>query len=213
MPQHMTPIDAHLVETTISSQAVLKGSFLNAYRDEVRLPGGAVATREYFKHPGAVVVIAQLDAKPDASEESASSQNATSPRYLMERQYRYPVAQVMTEFPAGKLDPGEDPLRCAQRELLEETGYSAREWAYAGKMHLAIAYCDEIIHIYFARGLSFTAQQLDEDEHLEVFDASLDELLSWAQSGQITDAKTMTCLTWLQQVASGAWSLNWQAIP
>lgn len=145
-------------------------------------------------HPGAVVVIGLLD----------------DGRVLLERQFRYPVGRVMTEFPAGKLDAGEQPLICAQRELLEETGYSAREWAYAGPMHLAIGYSDEVIHIFFARGLTAGERQLDADEFLDVCSMTADELLDGVRSGQVTDAKTLSCCLWLQNVQSGAWPLEWK---
>ncbi len=133
--------DAHLIEQRLASQELFKGRFLHAFRDTVRLPDGGEATREYVVHPGAVVVVPLLQG-PDGRL-----------RIVLERQYRYPVGRVMVELPAGKLDAGEDPLVCGQRELLEETGYEAREWARAGQMHLAIAYSTEVIHIYFARGL------------------------------------------------------------
>jgi ADP-ribose pyrophosphatase len=145
-------------------------------------------------HPGAVVVIGLLD----------------DGRVLLERQFRYPVGRVMTEFPAGKLDAGEQPLICAQRELLEETGYSAREWAYAGPMHLAIGYSDEVIHIFFARGLTAGERQLDADEFLDVCSMTAAELLDGVRTGQVTDAKTLSCCLWLQNVQSGAWSLEWK---
>ena len=174
---------------------LFQGNFLHARRDTVRLPDGQSATREYVVHPGAVVVVPLLD----------------DGRVVLERQYRYPVAQVITEFPAGKLDAGEDPLACGQRELLEETGYTAAEWAYAGKMHLAVAYSTEIIHIYFARGLSLGDRQLDQGEFLDVFAATPDELARWCQDGTVTDAKTLTCTLWLQNVLSGAWALDWRA--
>ena len=163
-------------------------------RDTVRLPDGKSASREYVVHPGAVVVIPLLD----------------DGRVVLERQYRYPVGRVMIEFPAGKLDPGEDPLACGQRELLEETGYRAQEWAHAGAMHLAVAYSTEIIHIYFARGLSAGARKLDAGEFLDVFSASSDELFTWCSDGTVTDAKTLTCALWLQNVVSGTWALEWQ---
>jgi len=148
-------------------------------------------------HPGAVVVIPLLD----------------DGRIVLERQFRYPVGHVMIEFPAGKLDAGEDPFDCGRRELIEETGYTAREWAYAGAMHLAVAYSTEIIHIYFARGLSLGERQLDHGEFLDVFTATPDELAGWCREGKVTDAKTLTCTLWLQNVLSGAWALDWQAAP
>ena len=185
--------DSHLKEEGIGSELLFKGNFLHANRDTVRLPDGTTSTREYVVHPGAVVVIPLLD----------------DGRVVLERQYRYPVARVITEFPAGKLDAGEDPLRCGQRELLEETGYTAREWARAGCMHLAIAYSTEIIHVYFARGLSLGARQLDQGEFLDVFSASPEELLGWCRDGTVTDAKTLACTLWLQNLLSGAWTLDW----
>ena len=182
-----------LKESLVHGELVLDGRFLKVRRDVVRLPDGAQTDREYVVHPGAVVVIPLLD----------------DGRVLVERQYRYPVAQVMLEFPAGKLDPGEDPLLCGQRELLEETGYRAAEWARAGAMHLAIAYSTEIIHIYFARGLQAGPQQLDEGEFLEVHAMDVDALSADCREGRVTDAKTLACMMWLQNVRSGAWPLAW----
>ena len=194
----LPPAQPHpLAETRIRGESLFRGSFLSAWRDQVRLPDGSTAFREYVTHPGAVVVIALLD----------------DGRVVMERQYRYPVGRAMIELPAGKLERGEDPLWCAQRELLEETGYRAREWAYAGQMHLAIAYSTEVIHICFARGLSAGERQLDQGEFLEVFTATPDELLGWVRSGELTDAKTLSCLPWLDHVARGAWTLEWRDPP
>lgn len=189
------PDDAHLAEHAIGSELIFQGNFLEARRDTVRLPDGGYATREYVVHPGAVVVIPLLD----------------DGRVVMERQFRYPVGRVLIEFPAGKLDAGEDPLRCGQRELLEETGYRAREWAHAGAMHLAVGYSTEIIHIYFARGLTLGERQLDPGEFLDVFSTSPEELLGWCRDGRVTDAKTLSCAVWLQNVCSGTWALAWQA--
>ncbi len=192
--------DAHLIEQRLASQELFKGRFLHAFRDTVRLPDGGEATREYVVHPGAVVVVPLL--------QGADGQL----RIVLERQFRYPVGQVMVELPAGKLDAGEDPLVCGRRELLEETGYQAREWARAGQMHLAIAYSTEVIHIYFARGLSLGERQLDAGEFLDVFSATPDELLAWCRDGQVTDAKTLSCMVWVQNALSGAWPLEWQAL-
>jgi ADP-ribose pyrophosphatase len=183
----------HLIETKISSEQVYNGSFLSILRDTVLLPNGKQATREYVVHPGAVVVIALLD----------------DGRIVLERQHRYPVGRVMVEFPAGKLDAAENPQYCGQRELLEETGYSATQWAYAGPMHLAIAYSDEVLHIYFAKGLTLGERKLDEGESLDVFTATPAELLAMCGQGLVTDAKTLTCTLWLQNVLSGAWPLQW----
>lgn len=185
--------DSALVEVAVKKETVYQGSFLHVCRDEVQLPNGASASREYVIHPGAVVIIPLFD----------------DDTVLVERQYRYPVERIMTEFPAGKLDPGEAPLRCAQRELLEETGYTAREWAYAGHLHLAIAYSTEVIHIFFARGLQAGKAQLDADEFLEVRRVPAAELLQSALNGQVTDAKTLTCLFWLQNVRSRVGELAW----
>jgi len=188
--------DQHLLEHTLDHVELFKGNFLHAFRDTVRLPNGANATREFVIHPGAVMVIAMRD----------------DGRLVMERQYRHPVQQVMIELPAGKLDPGEDRLACAQRELLEETGYRAKEWAHAGVLHPVISYSTEFIDIWFARGLTEGARQLDDGEFLDVFDASVDELLAWSRDGQLTDAKTLTGLLWLQNHLSGAWPLAWQQV-
>lgn len=186
--------DNHLREKSVSSEEICKGNFLHVLRDTVQLPSGKQATREYVVHPGAVAVVALLD----------------DGRVVLERQYRHPIGQVMIEFPAGKLEKGEDSLLCGQRELLEETGYRASHWAYAGPMHLAIAYSTEVIHVYFAKGLSLGERKLDDGEFLDVITATPAELLLWCREGKVTDAKTLTCALWLQNILSNTWSLTWQ---
>jgi ADP-ribose pyrophosphatase len=186
--------DAHLRETLVSTELVLDGFFLKVSRDQVCLPDGAITTREFIRHPGAVMIIPLLD---DGS-------------LLMERQYRYPMAQVMLEFPAGKIDAGELPLLCAMRELREETGYSAAEWAHAGVLNNAIAYSDEGIEIFFARGLSAGASQLDAGEFLDLVVHTAAELDAMAANGMVTDAKTLIGLLWLSRWQRGEWPLQWR---
>ena len=191
------PDDAHLRETQVRGETVWQGHFLDVRRDTVALPDGALATREYIVHPGAVMVVPLLD----------------DGRLLMERQYRYPIGRVMLEFPAGKIDTGEAPFRCAVRELAEETGYRAAEWARAGILNNAIAYSTEGIEIWFARGLSAGPARLDAGEFLEVVSRTPAELDALVASGEVTDAKTMIGLLWLQKWQAGLWSLTWQPAP
>ena len=187
----------HLDETLISSERLFQGKFLQAKCDTVRLPDGTQATREYVVHPGAVVVIPLLD---DGD-------------IVLERQFRYPIGEVMIELPAGKLDAGEDPLLCGLRELQEETGYRASQWAYAGQMHLAIAYSTEVIHIYFARGLSGGERKLDAGEFLDVFSVPAVQLSDWCADGTVTDAKTLSCALHLANHLSGKRPMSWQSVP
>lgn len=188
--------EAHLREECVAPQPAWHGQFLDVRRDQVRMPDGTLAHREYIVHPGAVVVVGLLD----------------DGRVVVERQWRYPIGRAMLEFPAGKIDPGEPPWRCGIRELEEETGYTAGEWARAGVMHNAIAYSTEGIEIWFARGLVAGVPRLDAGEFLDVFEASLDELDEAACSGALTDAKTLTAMLWLHRWRDGRWPLHWQPI-
>jgi ADP-ribose pyrophosphatase len=191
------PLDGHLREDLVSSEQIFKGRLLDMRRDTVRLPDGSTATREYVVHPGAVMVVPILD----------------DGRLVVERQYRYPLGQVLTEFPAGKIDAGESTWICAVRELSEETGYRAREWARAGLLHNACAYSSEGIEVWFARGLTLGERGLDVGEFLDVDIASADELMHMATRGELTDAKTLIGLMWLQNWRNGAWTLDWRPAP
>jgi ADP-ribose pyrophosphatase len=193
----MSSEDHHLREHPVSREQLLKGRFLHVVRDTVRLPDGGEATREFVLHPGAVAVVPLLD----------------DGRLVLERQYRHATGKVMIEIPAGKLDPGEGALACAQRELLEETGYAAREWAFAFTMYPTVAYSDEAIGIWFARGLEHRGAQLDEGEFLDVFTATPAEFLAWCRDGLVQDSKTLAAAAWVQNVVAGTWKLDWQPLP
>ena len=190
-------VDAHLREQTVRSEQVYRGHFLDVRRDQIRLPDGGPAQREYIVHPGAVMVVPLL----------------ADGRLVVERQWRYPLARVMLEFPAGKLERGEPPLDCAIRELIEETGYRAAEWARAGILHNAVAYSNDGIEVWFARGLTLGERHLDAGEFLDVTEMSVEQLDGAAQCGELTDAKTLIGLLWLQNWRAGRWPLVWAAAP
>ena len=179
--------DAHLREERLSGQDIYSGIFLDMKRDQVSLPDGNQAVREYLTHPGAVAIVAVLD----------------DGRVLMERQYRYPIAKACLEIPAGKLDPQEDHLLCAQRELAEETGYTAKKWSFIRRIHPVISYSTEFIDIYLAEGLVSGKSHLDEEEFLDVFAAPLEQLLEWVEQGEITDVKTTIATYWLDRYRRG----------
>ena len=188
--------DEHLIAHRTGSTTLLKGGFLEVRRDDVQLPDGSHATREYIQHPGAVAVIPLLD----------------DGRLVLVRQHRYPIATILLEWPAVKLDAGEETLACAKRELREETGYTAREWAFAGRIHNAAAYSTESLWLWFARGLSAGAKQLDVGEFVETVLLTEAELDALDARGELTDVKTLIGLHWLKQVRAGRRACAWQTV-
>ena len=181
--------EPELRETQLSSREIFDGRILHVFEDTVRLPNGAAASREYLRHIGAVCVIPVLE---DGS-------------VLVERQYRYPVAQVLTEIPAGKLDAkDEDHLLAAQRELREETGATSERWTSLGLFYPACAYSDEAIEMYLAQGLHFGERHLDADEFLNVARVPLTELVEEVMAGRIPDAKTQIAILKADRLLNGA---------
>lgn len=188
--------DEHLIERATGASTLLHRGWIELRRDEVTLPDGSHATREYLRHGGAVAVVPLLD-------------DAAGLRLVLVRQYRYPLARVLLEFPAGKLEPGEAQLACAQRELQEETGYLAHEWAYGGEIHNAAAYSSESIWIWFARGLVPGPARPDAGEFVETVSLPQAEVEALADRGELTDVKTHIGLAWLQRWQAGHRALPW----
>ena len=181
---------ADLTETEVASETVFQGQLLHVKCDTVRRPDGKPATREYIEHNGAVMIIPLLD----------------SGEVVIERQYRYVMRRHCLEFPAGKIDPGEEPLATGRRELLEETGYVAHEWIYLTTIHPTVAYSTERILVYLARGLEHRGSKLDEGEFLEVLKLSPAALLELVRTGEISDVKTVMGVLWLEKLLRGEWA-------
>jgi len=181
--------DNDFTETALASRIAYDGALLKVIEDRVRLPDGKESVREYIRHPGACMMIAFLD----------------DHTILLERQYRYPLHRHFIELPAGKIEPDEDPLLTAKRELREECGYEASDWRHLATLHPCIGYADERIELYIARGLTHVGNALDEGEFLEVFPLSIAEALEWVRDGRITEAKAVTGLLWADKIQRGEW--------
>ena len=178
-----------LKETKVDGAVVYDGGFIRVRKDNARLPDGSIAMREYIEHPGAVAVLAEL---PNG-------------KLVMERQYRYAPGREFIEIPAGKIDPDEDILDTAKRELLEETGYVATEWTHLATTWPCIGYADERIEYFLARGLTQQERKLDDGEFLEVFELSLEEAMNWVRESKISDSKSIVGLFWYEKTLQG-WS-------
>lgn len=163
-----------LNETKLSSETIFNGKVLELQLDRVRLPNGKDANREVIRHKGAVCIIPVCD----------------DGQIIVERQFRYPINKVITEIPAGKLEPGEDPEDCARRELTEETGYYPHKLEFMGMMIGSPAILDERIYMYRASELEKRQTSFDEDEFLVIKKMPLDDLVKMVLKGEIEDAKT-----------------------
>ncbi len=175
--------DKHLTEKCLKTEPIFKGRLLDIYRDDVELPDGTTSTREYTVHPGAVALVPVL---PDGS-------------ILLIRQYRYAAGKVMIEIPAGKLDPGEDYLITAPRELLEETGYQAGKFTLLGEIDPCVGYSDEHMWICLAEELALQENNLDHDEFIELLPTALDKAVEMTLNGKITDVKTIIGIQWAER--------------
>ena len=169
------PRDAALAERPLTEDVAWTGRIFNVDRLRVELPDGRSAVRAVVRHPGAVAVVALTE----------------DGRICLVRQYRTALGRVTVEIPAGKLAPGEDPLECATRELLEETGMSAEKIAFLTTIASSAGFCDELIHIYMATGLEFSRSDPDADEFINVDLVPLGELVDAVLDGLIEDAKTV----------------------
>lgn len=182
-------MSSDFTERKVTSRAVYRGRLLKVNEDEVSLPDGSSALREYVVHPGAAIILPLFD---DGS-------------VLLERQFRYPLGQHFYELPAGKLEQDEAPIETAKRELLEETGYAAAEWRELGHLHPCIGYSDERIDFFLARKLEFRGAHLDPGEFLETLRVPLGESVDWIRRGRITDTKTILGLFWAEKLLKEGW--------
>ena len=174
----------NLKEKMINSDLLLDGKILKVHRDEVLLPNGRTSFREWINHPGAVCCVPIL---PDG-------------KIAMIQQYRYAVKQEMIELPAGKLDKGEIPEDCALRELEEEIGYRANSLTFLANIHPAIGFANENMWLYLAEDLKKTKPKLDCDEFIELVPTKLEDAVEMVYRGDITDAKTIIGLFWVERL-------------
>lgn len=171
-----------LEETVVQKKKVYEGKVLSVYEDLVRCPNGHLATREVIRRCEASAVLAICE----------------NGRWILEKQYRYPYDEILWEIPAGKMDAGETPLHTAIRELEEETGYHSDEMHYLGKMYPTCGYSDEVIHLFVAQNLKKAVQHLDENEALELYYFTPEEVYNMLKEGKIVDGKTICAIQFYQ---------------
>ena len=167
----------------ISSKVSFRGPVFSVTTDQVEEPGNVRARRDVIHHSGSIVVLAVDD----------------SNRVLLERQYRYAAGQRMWELPAGRIDPGENPLAAAKRELIEETGYRAKRWQKALFFYVSPGFLSESMTVYLARGLTRGKAEPEDDERIQVRFFPLAQAVGMAMSGKIVDAKTISSVLWLEK--------------
>jgi ADP-ribose pyrophosphatase len=167
----------------LSSREVFRGPVFHVSRDEVLEPSGIRAKRDIVTHPGSVVVLAIDDSHKE-------------PRVLLERQYRYAAKQNLWELPAGRIDEGESDVAAAKRELLEETGYTAKQWKRLTKYYASPGFMDETMAIYLARGLKRGDAHPEEDEAIRVRFFPMSDAIRMVRTSKIRDGKTIIGLLW-----------------
>ena len=184
----------------LSSRVSYQGPVFQVTTDEVQEPGGVRARRDVIRHSGSIVVLAVVLAVDDRQKASRKAE----PLILLERQYRHAAQSMMWELPAGRIDDGETALTAAKRELLEETGYTARQWKRILHFYVSPGFLDETMTIYLARGLKAGKAQPEPDERIAVSFVPLSEAKRMAINGRIRDAKTIAGILWLAETGRAA---------
>lgn len=176
-------------EKTISSQPIYDGKIIQLRIDEVQLPNGKTASREIVHHNGAVAVLAVT----------------ADQRIVLVRQFRKALERFLVEVPAGKLEGDEEPLACAERELIEETGYRTKQLDSVASFYTSPGFADEIVHLFKAEGLTEGDANPDDDEFVELLHLTLEEAKEYIASGEIRDAKTILAIyAWELEMAKGS---------